>query len=230
MQAEIVGQVGPQTLSDGAGNTARQGKTGELVIQQLHGRFFEQTYRGNIFSGGMNLTSISNVTFAVATTDATATPICGLWNPTGSGVNAVILQAFLNVIMTALQATGCGGFTWTIAAGNTLTTISTGAAAYSNLTLLQTGARCRNMAGAALTSKTNALVAMRGAGLNGGSSYNASLLGTAAGFQTNTGAGSIENFDGSLIVPPGGVLALQCNSTPVAHSATSGIVWEEVPI
>jgi hypothetical protein len=86
------------------------------------------------------------------------------------------------------------------------------------------------MAGAALTGKTNAQVVMGGSALNGGSAYNASLLGTAVGFATTPSSGSVENFDGSLIVPPGGVLALQCITTPVAHSATSQLIWEEVAI
>ena len=33
-----------------------------------------------------------------------------------------------------------------------------------------------------------------------------------------------------FIAPPGGVLALLATTTPVAHSASSGLVWEEVPL
>ncbi len=54
-------------------------------------------------------------------------------------------------------------------------------------------------------------------------------LATQAGAQTQS-APSLELFDGALIVPPGGVLALLCSLTPVGHSAASGLVWEEVPI
>jgi hypothetical protein len=43
-------------------------------------------------------------------------------------------------------------------------------------------------------------------------------------------SGGVENFDGSLIVPPGGVLALMAVTTPVAQSAVAGIVWEEVAL
>ena len=42
--------------------------------------------------------------------------------------------------------------------------------------------------------------------------------------------GFTENFDGSLIIPPGYVLALMATTTPVAHSAVSNILWEEVPL
>ena len=182
MQAQVIGQVGPQVLADGCGQVFRQGRGGEQVTQDLHGRFYEQTYRGNVYSGGMTATTISNATFTVATTDATATPITGLWNPAGSGVNAVIISAAVSVYISASTATGPGAFVWTYAAGNTLTVIGTGTAAISNNTLLASGGKCRSMAGAALTSKTNALAVLRGAGLGGGILGAFSEVGTAVGF------------------------------------------------
>jgi hypothetical protein len=229
MEAIIHGQVGPQVLSDGSSQAFRQGRNGEQVTQDLHGRFYEQALRGNLYSGGMTGTSISNATFTVATTDATATPIVGLWNPAGSGVNAVLVAAQVSVYITAATATGPGGFVWTACTGNTLTAIGTGIAGWSNNTLLQSGARCRSMAGAALTSKTNALAVFRGAGLGGGALGAFSEVGTAVGF-IPMGQPMVEYFNGSVIVPPGGIIALQCVVTPVAHSASSGLVWEEVPI
>jgi hypothetical protein len=42
--------------------------------------------------------------------------------------------------------------------------------------------------------------------------------------------GAQELFDGSVIVPPGGVIALLATTTPAAHSAVSALVWEEVPV
>jgi hypothetical protein len=142
-------------------------------------------------------------------------------------VNAVLLQAHINVIMTALQATGCGGFTWmaTALAGP----ISTGISPFRTSGLTANGSACKAMAGTALTGMTGTLALLRSTSLSGGSSYNASLLATAAGFQTPN-IGSVENFDGSLIVPPNAVVGLFANTTPVAHSAVSGLVWEEVPV
>jgi hypothetical protein len=220
------GTVGPRALADGVDAAMRLGKNAEAVVGQLHGRFYEQTYRGNVYAAGMVLTSISNATFTTATTGATATPIIGLYNPLGSGVNAVLLQAHMNVIMTALQATGCGGFTWmaTSAAGP----ISTGIAPFKLSTLTATGSQCKVLAGTALTGMTGTLALLRGSSMAGGSSYNTALLATAAGFQTQAVPG-IEHIDGSIIVPPNAVVGLFANTTPVAHSATSGLVFEEVP-
>jgi hypothetical protein len=85
------------------------------------------------------------------------------------------------------------------------------------------------VSGVALTGLSGTIATAFGSALGGGSYSNAALLGTAAGFQTILN-GFVENFDGSLIVPPGGVIALMATTTPVAHSATSALVWEEVPI
>jgi hypothetical protein len=228
MGIEIEGQVGPQVLQDGVSQPFRQGKGAELVVQELHGRFYEQTYRGNVYRGGMTaLTSIANATFTIATTGATATPIVGLWNPLTSPVNLVILQAQLATVLSALTATGGGPFVWMGAAGNSV--ISTGNVPINSKTLNAYGSYAKVFGGAALTGMTGTLAAVVGSGIASGPAYSISSIGTAAGFMTPYTA-TVENFDGSLIVPPGGVLALMAVTTPVAQSAVSGIVWEEVPL
>jgi hypothetical protein len=70
---------------------------------------------------------------------------------------------------------------------------------------------------------------MRGSSLGGGSGSNASFTATAVAMQT-TLVGSVENIDGGIIVPPNAALVLMATTTPVAHSVTAGLVWEEVPI
>lgn len=226
--ALMQGNVGPQVLGEGAQSVvARMARSGEQVITNLHGRYAEQALRGNIYTAGMSLTSISNATFTIATTDATATPIIGLWNPANSGVNAVILRAYLGVSTTALQATGPGGYTWMVATGNSA--ITTGINPFRTSTLQQSGSACKAYANTALTGKTGTLAAMRGSSLCGGSAGAYAFLATAVAMQTQHVA-QYEDIEGSIIVPPGGVLSLQCNTTPVAHSATSGLLWEEVPV
>lgn len=230
MALTVQGQVGPQTLQDGASQPFRQGKTGCAVVVELHGRFFEQAYRGNLFSGGMTLTSISNVTFTTGTLGATCTPIVGLWNPGTSKYNLAVLQASLGVAITAATSTGGGPFAWAVSTGNNV--ITTGSTPWSRLTLAQGGslAGAKFFAGAALTGMTNNLVVMMGSALTGGSAGNYSQVDTAVGFSPAVSGASTENLDSSIIVPPGGVLALLATTTPVAHSAVSGIIWEEVAV
>ena len=223
----IAGQAGPQAVADGTSGPPRLIRTGELGVSEIHGRFYEQTFRGNVYSGGMQLTSINNATFTTGTLGPTATPIVGVWNPGTSPVNVVILQAQIQVVLTALAATGPGSFHWATSVGNNALTLGT--APLNRKTLAQSGSQAKDMSGISLTGLTNNLVARNAAGIAGGSLYNISNTGIATGFET-TMAASVENIDGAWIVPPGGVFALLCTTTPVAHSAGSGLIWEEVAI
>jgi len=227
LQNAVAAGVGPQSASPGALINSRAGQLGDMIVSELQGRLYEQTYRGNKFVSGLAaLTAITNATFTVATLGATCTPILGVWNPGTSTVNLVIAQATLAAAITALTATGGGPYVWCGSTGNNALTL--GSAPFSRKTLAAAGSQAKNMSGVALTGLTNNLVAMFGSALGGGSSSNASFVGTAAGMQT-TLQGFVENFDGSLIVPPGGVLALLATTTPVAHSAVGSIVHDEVP-
>lgn len=228
MPIPVSGQVGPQSVADGVTTQpVRQGRTAEMIVQELHGRFYEQTFRGAAFSGGMTLTSIAAATFTTATLGATCTPIIGLWNPASNNANAIVLQAQLQVIITALQNTGIGGLMW--CTGTAQSAISTGNAPFNRKTFLASGSNVKDMSGVALTGLVGNLVVRGAAGLGGGNVFNIATLDTAAGFSTLM-APSVENIDGAWQVPPGGVLALLCTTTPVAHSAAAGILWEETAI
>lgn len=81
MALPVTGQVGPQTLGDGAtSGPLRQDKSGAVVLQQLHGRYFEQGYRQNIFSAANQAAQAVSVALATAYTGLL------LYNPLGSGV------------------------------------------------------------------------------------------------------------------------------------------------
>jgi len=226
-EVDVRGRVGPDTLADGASAKLRQGKSAETIIQQLHGRLYEANYRGTLFSGGMSLTAINNATYTTATLGATCTPVVGVWNPPGTGVNLVIVQAVLGVTMTALQATGGAPFVWASSVGNGALTL--GAQPLSRLTLTLAGSKARDMTNVALTGLTNNLAVRHASQLGGGSAAQVAFLATQVALQT-TQVSQVEQIDGTIIVPPGGVLALLATGTPVAHSATSALLWEEVPV
>lgn len=223
---QLTGNVGPQTLSDGPVNAPfRQGRSGDLVVSELSGRFFESNFRGTLFSDGMTTTSISNATFTTGTLGATCTPIVGLWNPSTTS-SLVILQATLAVVITNATSTGPGAYVWASSLGNN--GITTGSVPFNRKTGAASGSIAKGMSGVALTALTTTLVVRHGSALGGGNSGNFSFVGTAAGPPT-TLAGFVENIDGAIIVPPGGVLALLSTTTAVAHSAASSILWAEVP-
>jgi hypothetical protein len=225
-EVSVRGRVGPDQLADGAEAKLRQGKSAEQIIQQLHGRLYETNYRGALYSGGMGLTAINNATFTTGTLTASCTPVAGVWNPPGSGVNLAILQAILGLTMTALQATGGAPFVWASSVANT--GITTGNEPLNRSTLQLGGSKARDMSNVALTGLTNNLVVRHASLLGGGSATSAAFLATAVALQTQQQSFA-EPIDGAILVPPGGVLALLATTTPVAHSAASMLLWEEVP-
>lgn len=229
MPLPVTGQVGEVNLTGGtATQPVRQGNQADVIISELNGRFYEHNARGRTYSGGMTLTSINNVTFTSGTLGATCTPIAGIWNPGNSGLNAVILQAVLAMTVTALINTGGGPYVWAASVGNLVNPITTGLLPWSRKTLTQIGSAMKNMAGVALTGLTNNLIVLGASALGGGRFSNINGPDTAVGWST-TLAGFSENLDGQMIVPPGGVLALLATTTPVAHSAASNLLWNEVP-
>lgn len=229
MPLPVAGQVGPSAANagDGANIEFRQGRSGDLIASELHGRFFEQAYRGNLYSIGSSVTALSANTITLT---ATTTPILGLFNPSGSGFNAVILQAQLQAfINTFTTPVGAGGFVWAASIGNTA--VSTGSAPFNRKTLLSAGSQMKGFpGGVALTGLTNNLVIFDGADFVNptGQTYGTIVAPTSG--TTLTSFGGVQNFDGSLIVPPGGVLALLNTTSTTTMSATGRLLWEEVPV
>jgi hypothetical protein len=220
-------RVGTGTAADGTVNPARADKTLAAVVTDAHGRFTEAALRGGLFSAGMTITSISNATFSTATLTASATPIIGIWNPVNSGKNCVILQARVQLVNTALQVTGAGALMWCVSTNQSA--ITTGITPLSRLSLAASGAVAKGYAGTALTGLSGSMVVYEAAGF-GGLTLNASILQTAVGMMPSWPT-FVDNIDGAIIVPPGGVLACLCTTNaPVAVSAASSLLWEEVVI
>lgn len=229
MASIIGGQVGPATLTDGAyGVPWRMGRAGEGVVQELHGRFYEQTYRGNMFSIGCGPTALSANTITLT---ASTTPILGVWNPSTSTVNLVITQAslaaYINTLTTPQSA---GAFVWATSNGNAA--ITTGSAPFNRKTLANSGSQAKAFGGGvALTGLTNNLVILEGADIPapGPLAYGTIVAPTATG-NSLTGVDGVQNFDGNLIIPPGGVLALLNTTSTTTMSVAGRLCWEEVPL
>lgn len=202
------------------------GLSGAQRISDAHARFMEASITGRVFSAGMTLTSISNATFTTGTLGSTCTPIIGLWNPTGSGKNIVVWQARLQLVSTALSTpTGPGGLVWATSVNQSA--ISTGITPLSRLSLTASGAVAKGFANTALTGLSGSLTVQEASGFST-FPLNATAAETAAGFLP-AAPGGIDHIDGAFILQPGAVLALLGTTTPVAISATSSILWEEVP-
>lgn len=220
----LQGQTGPNISADGAQLPARMGRLSDLIVSELHGRFYEQTFRGNVYSIGSGATALSANTVTLSNT---STPIVGVWNPSTSSVNLVMLQAAVQVYINTLTTpVGCGPLVWASSLGNTA--ITTGSAPVNRKTLASTGSQAKGFpGGVALSGLTNNTVIFEGADLQ-----NTTIIthGTITAVSTQFSVGGVQNFDGSLIVPPGGVLALLNTTSTTTCSIASRLMWEEVPV
>jgi hypothetical protein len=218
----IEGKAGPQIVYDGAAEFLRLGKGGDLIVQELHGRFFEQAFRGALFSAGSGVTPLSANTISLT---SSTTPIVGVYNPSTSTVNLVILQIAVSVYANTLTTpVGPGALVLASSVGNTA--VTTGAAPFNRKTLASSGAQAKAFnGGVALTGLTNNLVVFDGLEIptQGPVTYS-----TTTAMQL--GGASVVNVDGSIIVPPGGVLALLNTTSTTTMSAVSRMLWEEVII
>jgi hypothetical protein len=221
----IQGATGPINLQDGVNPPIRQGRQGDVQVSEVHGRFYEQCYRGNVYFGGH--TSLVALSANTITLTATTTPILGVYNPSSSTVNLVLLQAMLNVVSNNLTSgAGPGVFVWATSVSNGA--ISTGSTPFNSRTLVASGSQGRFFAGAtALTGITNNLAIVAGSMLPSPSGLTYTTLASTSLLPSYNG---VENFDGSIIVPPGGVLALLNTTSSTVFSAAGRLTWEEVPV
>lgn len=216
-------QVGPVVASDGSIVSQRAGRSSEAIVQELHGRFYEQCFRGALFSAGSSTTALSANTISLTNT---TTPIVGVWNPSTSSVNLVILQASLQISVKTASTTAPGSIVWASSTGNAALTLGTSPFNRKTLALSGSSAKAFN-GGVALTGLTNNLVIFEGADMVGGLALTTALVAATTEVPAYV---SVQNFDGSLIVPPGGLLALLNTVSTSTVSVASRLLWEEVAI
>lgn len=192
--------VGQQNVGDTFVTKARGGKQGDQVVSELHGRYYEQTYRENMFS-------VCNQA-AVTTSTTLNTTFTGLAvaNPAGSGFNLVI-----NKFTCAQFAVGAAA----------VVGISVGAgAAAGSLTI-----RNRKFGGrsSVATASAGATIAAPILMVTVGSV--GSLATTGYGLQQGV---SID-LEGSLVIQPGFFVASD-TSIATTTALIFSFAWEEVPI
>jgi hypothetical protein len=215
----------------GGVNPARGDKTGAMVTTDGHGRFLEAVLQGTLFSiGCMPATTAAPTALSSATIllTASAQPIVGVWNPATSPVNLNILQATLVDVINNVTSVAPGSFVWASSLGNTA--LTAGLSPFNRRTLASSGSQAKGFSlstASLLTGLTNNLVIFDPAEFNVASGL---LTTTVAAATPTPSVSGVQNFDGSLIVPPGGVLALLNTISVTTHSVTARLMWEEVPV
>lgn len=200
----MIGKIftGPQIAGDNVLIAPRAGKMGDTICSDLHGKYYEQVYRGNVF-GAANQA-------AVTTTAGLATTFTGfaVANPATSGVNLVLLRYSVAQVAAAV-ASAIGLMSGAGAAAGALTVVNRkiGVSTPASATTASAGA----------TIATPVLIETYG------------QAGSVATTSYGTGPGLVVDLAGSIIVPPGNFVASY--TTAACTSAfVFALTWEEVPV
>lgn len=212
----IQGQVGPtsvQSAAPGTNPTVRLGQLGDVIVSELHGRFYETTYRGSVFT----LSVATAAAITAYTGGAAGTPQLAVYNPINSGRNFAILQAsYANVVSASAAGTVAWGLYYGPTAAITQTTLTY---PVNNATLNRVGSASQSFTNVALTSST-ALTNVMPLG-----QY---YWATAAGVMNV--APQVAMIEGSIIIPPGCMIALGGSAALTSATWIGSLTWEEVPI
>lgn len=207
----IVGQ--PAAGANNALLNSRAGQLGDTIVSELHGRYYETTYRGNAF-----LLSVSTAAAVTAYAGGAAgTPMLAIFNPVGSGRNAVITKVSVGNVVAASAA---GTVAFGLYFGTTATiTQATTVTPWSMLTQAQSGSIVTGFRNVALTSGSAASNVIPIA------SY---YWATAAGAANVTPV--VTDLEGSIIIPPGSYAALGGSAALTSATWIGSLQWEEVPV
>ena len=203
-------QVGPlattSSLSAGSQNAARAGNMGETIVSQLHGSHYEAAYRRALFTAANQ--SPTTTTVGLATT---YTGLC-ISNPVGSSVNLSILRAGVAFIV-AFPAGSVIGLIKGFNSGTnvTHTTPVTPTAQFAGTTGV-------GLADVSCTLPTAPVVnTILGSGLTG------------AITTTPLTGPTFYEVNGSILLPPGGYMAIYTNTVSGTSGFMGSILWEEIP-
>jgi len=211
----IQGQVGPlassASLASGTQPNLRQGNMGDLIVSELHGRYYETTYRRNQYWAS-NPTGVTTS----ATTSGTSTAIVGIniSNPINSPVNLVLNKvgyAFTVAFAAAADiALGVGYNSGTNVTHTTPLTVRNG--------YVGVGAAGYGLVDSSVTFPTapNFIHAI-GAGLTGAITTTPYIQGYL-------------DLEGSIILPPGAYAGIFTSTAGGASGFFGSIGWEEVPL
>ncbi len=208
--AQLQTIVGQQNNPDSANAiTNRGGHQGDLIISELHGRYYETNYRKNKFYGSSGATP-TVTTVALATT---YTGLC-LYNPAGSSVNLVLDKVGISFLVVFPAASTVGLLVGYAPAGITTASAAASPGAQS---FIGGGAGQGKCALSATLVGTPYLHTVFGSGLTGA-------------ITTVPDTMELYDLEGSIILPPGAYCAIYTSTISGAASLAASFQWEEVPL
>lgn len=204
----FVGSVGPNAVSDGATPLVRLGRSGEEIIQELHGRYYESTFRRAMFNASIA---------GQVTTVGTATTYTGLAlsNPPSSPVNLVLNKCGYSFTVAFPAAAVIG-----LMAGysGTAVTHTSAVKVYGSVFTGQASGNWGLVDSSAALPATPVLNTILATGFTG------AITTTPCVPQT------LVDLEGSIILPPGGFVAFYTSTVSGTAAGNFSFSWEEVAI
>lgn len=200
--------VGVQKSTDGSTIVQRAGQQGDAIVSELHARYYEQTYRGNMYSGAV-VGATTSIGLATAYTG-----LC-LSNPLASGVNVVVNKVGYSFVVAFLAGSVVGLATgYHVSTAVVQTTPVTPRSQFFN----NSGNGKALLASAATLPVAPTVNQILASGLTGAI--------TTAPFVP----GGLVDMEGALILVPGAFLILYTSTASGAAGASASFSWEEVPV
>lgn len=205
MFAELLS--GATQVSDTTKIPARAGRQGDLIVSELQGRYYEQTFRNNRFYAA--------TTALVTTTVGLNTTYTGLVlsNPITSVVNLALDKA--SMMQSVLQSTQVEAYA-----------IATGFNSATNVTHTTPVAPKSCLIG---SGKTPVALADVSATLPTAPLYTMFVTNTGTATADSTGI-QVVDFEGSIILPPGGYALWVTPAQASVAGMWFSFQWTEIPV
>lgn len=216
----IQGQVQqplPLSATDGNNYPLLQGKQMEAVVTELHGKYYTQTVRNNLFFGSTASAGIALIVPATTGNHPT------LWNPQGSGVNLSVVRLVLSYVSgnnapTAIEWAATTGAGAQAATGSPILTFTK---VVPSPALIGGGGISKAFWAPAVNTYTAAPTFIYPAGLS---------LDTMVAASTNAPFTIIVDYDGMFGVAPGSAVSLCTQAATTTALFQVAVFWEEVPV
>jgi hypothetical protein len=205
--ATLQGNQGQASKQIGQNVTLGFGEFSEALVSELQARYYENVYRGNVF------TASNTAALALSLNSATATGLI-LSNPAGSGKNLVLLEALISVAnLPAGQST-------LILTAN----INPIAAATVHTTPLVIANALLGSANASVAKADSAATLPVAPTIIRSYSFTAATVAASTSFPPFIK----DDIGGAIIVAPGCTVSIQCLVT--AATTINTLTWAEVAI
>lgn len=200
----------PSNISapDGSNAAILQGKAGEQIYADIHGKWYTAAYRGRVFEG---TTAAAGTTIPISS--ATAGTFV-LYNPLGSGVNMELVsyECGINTVTTVASAVLLGIAVGLVVAPTSVTALTPLPGLLGGSAVAQ--GKLYSVATIVATTSFYTLFGITATNATAGNSLGSPLR---------------HEFDGKLILAPG-TLVHVCGTAAQTSATAQTFVWAEWPI